>query len=196
VWSRYRRQDWGVNKGIAGQAHRRLQAADKKAKALAHSRSDDEIIDLWSEFLTEQHRFFNRLGNAMETRSEQGRWERIIAARKADPLLSYLLHARNADEHGRNSITAARQGSIGLAAPGEALLIDELVIESGRVTVAKMRNIGPQKGPGIHFEPAKVVATSVEDRGRTYHPPSDQPVANLARQAVTMLGQIYDTATS
>lgn len=136
-----------MNRGILGQAGNRLAAAKKKASAIGRSRSQSEIIELWSEFLTEQSRFFNRLGNAMDTDSERGWFDRVINARNQDEVMSYLLHARNADEHGRSSVATPGPSGVEIGTPGRAMFIKNMEFSS--LGISKLE--GCEGAPGQSY---------------------------------------------
>jgi hypothetical protein len=183
-----------VNKAIVGQATKRLAGAQKKASALANARNAEEIEELWSEFLTQYTRFFNRLGHAMETGAEKGRWERILAKRVADPMTAYLMQARNADEHGRNLITT-RGWNFTAGSDGEDVIIDSLVVENGSIKEAKIRAANTGRPARLKFNPSEVFPAAVENRGVTYSVPDTLPVASFAQHAMRHLNEVLSSAT-
>ncbi len=182
-----------MNKGILKQVENRLAAATKKAAAIVHSRSNLEIMEFWSEFLTEQQRFFNRLGNAAETSSEQGWIERTMNARKQDPIMLYLYQARNADEHGRSSIAKVADPSITLGSSSEAIFIDELRTDHrGRITKLSGWDGAPGNPLRLQFNPGEVEALEVENRAIRFNPPPGlSKVTQLAPFGVRYMQDVY-----
>jgi hypothetical protein len=71
-----------------------------------------EVADLWSEFLTHVQRSYTKLRIACRAGSSKGWCDQVFAARNADDLLKYVLHARNADEHGVAAITHQKEGAV------------------------------------------------------------------------------------
>ncbi|WP_307088687.1 hypothetical protein [Sphingomonas faeni] len=185
-----------MNRGIFGQAEKRLGAARKKAAEIKNSRSLDEITELWSEFLTEHSRFFNRLGNAMEAASEKGWFDRALAARKTDKTMSYLMHARNADEHGHLTITKIQPNGIALGTPKGFLHIEKMTFDAkGHIKELRGWDGAPGRKIPVLFVPGEVMAINVMDRGQSYQPPegiSSVPV--LATVAVDYLESVLAAA--
>lgn len=177
----------GLNKAIVGQAAKRLAAARKKAAALRHSRSAEEIEEIWSEFLTEHTRFFNRLGNAMETVQERSHWELVMHNRKTDPVMQYLKQARNADEHGRTSVTA--RGSW-FSVSGD-VYIENLAIDNGSVIQANIQSVSQFSPARIKFNPEEIFPTEVENSGRKYIPPEYFPISWYADRAIDYIENVF-----
>ncbi len=184
-----------MNKAIVGQATKRLAAAQKKASGLANARNPEEIEELWSEFLTEHTRFFNRLGHAMDSAAERERWAKLTADRAANPLTAYLMQARNADEHGRALITT-RAGNLSAGAPGESVAIDNLVIENGVIKQVSIRPANPGEQIHIRFSPSEVFPVAVTNRGVTYRIPDTMTVVELARYGIQHLQSVLSAATA
>jgi hypothetical protein len=83
-------------------------------------------------------------------------------------LLNYVLHARNADEHGIAKITDEKQGGIGISPKqGNSLEIDHLEIGPGRIVMGP----GVAANARITFIPAEVLLDPVRDRGIVYDMP-------------------------
>lgn len=160
-----------MNKGVFKQARERAAAAAKKADSLQHVRSPDEMKEVWSEFLVNYHRAYQRLGNAMDTPKERGWFERLGAARKKDPLLQYLYQARDADEHGRDEIAKATQGGLAIGTGGGPIYIEKMVIRGGRLEVLD----GWQGRPGMpiraEFCPGELRLEPVTNKGTVYAVP-------------------------
>ncbi len=136
----------------------------KKAHTLA------EVEARWSDFLVHHHRCFTQLGIVSKSGGAKGWFDKIRHVRSSDDLLKYLMHARNADEHGLSPVTKATPGSIGIKPrPGEnSLYIDHLSFKDGRILV------GPEtaKSALIEVTPSKIDLVDVVDRGVSYTVPS------------------------
>ncbi|MGC5796581.1 hypothetical protein [Sphingomonas sp. NFX23] len=187
-----------MNKGILKQAENRLAAASKKAAAISHSRSNAEIMEIWSEFLTEQQRFFNRLGNAAETNSERGWFERALAARNQDPVMLYLYQARNADEHGRSSIASVTNSALAIRGNNGDVFIEDMVYDhEGRISGLKGWEGSPGNPIRVEFIPSDVEASIVENRSKSYSPPPGlSKVTALAPLGVRYMRNVLREAVS
>jgi hypothetical protein len=129
-----------------------------------------ELMDDWSEFLVHIQRLFARLAKATESGSSKGWFDRIQNQRREDPLLSYVAHARNVDEHGVEPITRRDPGGIGInPKTGNVLHIGHISISRGTIVVdpETARNIR------ITFVPERVALVAVRDRGREYPVPNE-----------------------
>ncbi|MEA2794537.1 MAG: hypothetical protein QOI87_1917 [Bradyrhizobium sp.] len=155
------RQAFGRAREEAGKAAQKI-AEIREAKTLR------EIADIWSGFLTDIQRSYTKLRIACRSGSNKGWCDDVFHTRNADELLSYVLHVRNADEHGVAKITDETQGGIGLQPKqGNFLDVDHL-------------EVGPKgivMGPGlaasarITFTPGQVLLVPVRDRGIVYDVP-------------------------
>jgi hypothetical protein len=108
--------------------------------------------------------------------------------RKKDPLLRYLKHARNADQHTIQEIVAHHRGgwTSFIPASDKPIQIDRMVVEDGRLM--EYRGSEP-----LHFRiyPDRVELLRVKDRGEWYNPPMqhlDQPLQSNSPLAVAELG--------
>jgi len=156
-----------TDKHLVGPTKRRERPLGKSQK-LEKAKTLEEIADLWSGFLTHIQRSYTKLRVACRSGPSKGWCDNVFQTRNADELLNYVLHARNADEHGVAKITDEKQGGIGIGPKqGDSLVIDHL-------------SIGPEgivMGPGvatnarITFIPAEVLLVPVRDRGTIYNVP-------------------------
>ena len=83
-------------------------------------------------------------------------------------MLRYVLHARNADEHGVSKVTEVKQGGIGINVGGDGVVEHmEISVDPKRVDI-KYTGKNP-----LHFNfiPAKLNLISVFDRSVRYDPP-------------------------
>lgn len=119
-------------------------AAERTVTGEGHAK----LAEQWSLFLHHANRVFTKLGKGVVRDSPaKGWWDRVWHTRTTDDLLRYIMHARNADEHGLRRITlgtAARPRGFVLGPFG----IDRLV------------------------EPEATLMVAVYDRGVPYNPPT------------------------
>src|SRR6266567_2927832 len=95
-------------------AKEKIQLAKDKLQKMRSATNLDDLEKLWGEFIAEQHRVFLRLKKATERGSGKGWFDNITHDQRTDELLKYLLHARDAAEHGIEPITEKRFSSVGL----------------------------------------------------------------------------------
>ncbi len=93
------------------QAKGRLQRADKALYALKTAANYDEAEEAWSDFLLAASTIYSKLEQGSKSKGTSAGWfGRKKKERKDDPLLRFLHHARNSDEHGIERV-AARGGN-------------------------------------------------------------------------------------
>lgn len=82
-------------------AKARLQRARDALTAMEQSISFSSLDESWSNFLVAAKIVFAKLGAGAkgDTKSE-GWFQRVLGEQRSDPLLRFLYHARNAEEHG------------------------------------------------------------------------------------------------
>lgn len=161
---------------------------------LAEMKAAEDIVRLnraWSEFLTEAQRVFTRMRKATNDGPSKGWFDGILNVRGDDDLLSYILHARNAEEHGIERITSARPGGLKVNIGGDGY-VDSMKIEQ-KADAVKVTYRG--KNP-ITFEPiaASVDLIAVLDRGIMYQPPKThlgEKLSAVTPIAVAELAQAY-----
>jgi hypothetical protein len=82
-------------------ARRELRLATDKLDQMDLTENDaDHLADLWAEFLSAANRVFNKLSHGPKHGPSKGWFDHVKHVRKTDKVLSYILHARNADTHG------------------------------------------------------------------------------------------------
>ncbi len=140
----------------------------------------DEVEVAWSDFLHASHRIFTKLEVGLGSGGKEGYWwGRIKHKRKKDELLSYILHARNSDEHGINEI-ASRHSLVTtcLLNPGDpkGKTFDlYLYDEAGEFSVSpavRIEKNGIAQEVEVVRQRRKLVLKRVVDRGRWYDPPT------------------------
>src|ERR1035438_7608475 len=72
-----------------------------------------EVERHWAAFLVSAGRVFTKLEQAAKGSSKsEAWWGHQVKQRRTEPLLRYIWHARNADEHGIQPVTEMHPGSI------------------------------------------------------------------------------------
>lgn len=148
-----------------------MQAATarQKLEAIRASNNPATLDALWSDYLTHTQRAYTKLRIACAEGPSKLWCDKLIERRRSDELLQYLLHARNADEHGIEAITEKTEGRVLFKPkpPATSIKIDYLEIVRGVITM------GPetQRNAIIELVPAAVKLVPVRDRGVTYQIP-------------------------
>ena len=179
-----------------------LEKAVSFIEAMKNSKSLLEYEESWKEFLHNLERAWNKLTSHLKRSpkyqgwNERGRTEKI---RRKDPLLSYLVNGRGADEHSVEDITKNESGGIGInPAFGKSLHINKLEIRNGQVTIDSDQPIR------VDFIPGKVRLLPVVNRGRTYPVPtkhldkdfdSDDPI-KIAEMGIEFYKNYFNKAES
>lgn len=145
-----------------------LTKARAAITAMQEAKSLDEFEEHWKEFLGRLERVWNkafsRFGKSPKWNGWKGKAEGL---RKTDPLLSYLVNARGAEEHTVNEIVGREPGRIGInAAEGNSLYIERMEINDGNIFIQSPQRIR------VDFIPARTTLLSVTNRGRTYPVPT------------------------
>ena len=112
-----------VNKSAVRQAWERLHRAEAAYQRLCSAISIGQAEAAWSEFLTAASAIYSKLETGSKGHPKSEPWfGRIKNERKFDPLLSYIHHARNSDEHGIEQITDGEDGTVTITARGSVHL--------------------------------------------------------------------------
>jgi hypothetical protein len=139
-----------------------------KLKAMEEASDIQKLSDGWLDFLNETQRVFLKMKKATEKCSAKGWYDQIQNQRTSDDMLSYVLHARNADEHGISKVTEVERGGIGINVGGDGY-VEHMEIRNteSRVDI-KYRGKNP-----LHFNfiPGSVKLLPVFDRGIKYDVP-------------------------
>lgn len=143
-------------------AFERAQSAREDMGEDYHPR---EFSKFWPDFLS-AHKIYSKLEQGAKSSSHSGAWFGAKRhERRNDPLLSYVHHARNVDEHGLANI----------AAPG---------LKFGEPQFERVANIGPSSNGitvwgetvplfPIFADAGQGLLHTVTDRGVAYRPPQE-----------------------
>jgi hypothetical protein len=155
-----------------------MQHSEQSSLELAKARSTIEVMrntkaledfeEGWKEFLGRIERVWNKASNHFCKSPKWNGWKgKFEGLRRSDPLLSYLVNARGADEHTVNEITGKEPGGIGInPAEGNSLYIEHMEINNGNIFIKS-----PQKIK-INFLPSRTTLLPITNRGRTYSVPT------------------------
>jgi hypothetical protein len=179
-----------VDRKAFGAATDKLRLAKAKLAAMKAASDLQELAIYWSEFLIEVQRVFLRLKKATENGPSKGWYDRIEQDRSTDELLSYIRHARNADEHGIERIAEVTDSRVTMGDPGEHIFIERLEISQDRVT-GKVEGVGTPAT--VRWYPGSVRLAAVLDRGDRYEPPRRHLGKRIAE--VTPIGLAELTCT-
>jgi len=103
----------------------RLRKAEKSLEALKAAANYDEAEEAWSDFLLAAATIYSKLEQGSKSRGTSAGWfGRKKKERKDDPLLRFLHHARNSDEHGIERVTDRGGNPVDLMT-GERLKFNE-----------------------------------------------------------------------
>jgi len=150
------------------QPRKELAHALSAIETMKHSSSLDEFEDNWKNFLHHIERIWNKAAHHYGKSPEWSGWKgKYESLRKKDPLLSYLVKARGAEEHTVNEIVSRDPGGIGInPAEGNSLYIENMTIHNGNINIKSPQKIR------VDFIPAKTKLLPVINRGREYPVPT------------------------
>ena len=98
-----------MDQDLIERAQTELDRAHQCLVDLGATKHVAEIEAHWASFLVHFERIFHRLEGAAGGKGDAW-YGKVEEFRKKDPLLSYLLHARNVDEHGLVPVTSRHAG--------------------------------------------------------------------------------------
>ncbi len=171
-----------------------LELAKAKAaiELMRNAKTLDEFENGWKELLGRLERVWtkgiNHFGKSPKWSGWQGKFEPL---RRSDPLLSYLVKARGADEHTVNEIVGREPGGIGInPAEGNSLYIEHMTINKGSIVIKSPQKIR------VNFLPERTTLLPITNRGRTYPVPTlhlDNPIDPTNVIAIAEAGaQFYE----
>jgi hypothetical protein len=164
-----------------------LARARDAIEAMRNAKTVDELAEHWSTFLGRLQRVWNKAASHFSQSPKWIGWSgRFMHLRRTDPLLAYLVHARNAHEHTVQDIVTKVMGRIGIGpAQGNLLSIERMVAKDGNFFIKALQPIK------VDFVPAKIMLAPVTDQGITYQPPNmhlNTPFDSVSAIAVAEAG--------
>ena len=187
-----------MNQKAINQATDRLKKATAAGDRLISARSYQDFESAWSDFLLAASGVYSKLEQGSKGHGPSEAWfGRRKHERKGDPLLSYLHHARNADEHGIEPISKFDEGSWAIGGGGHYQLDAKTDLKVTHIS-------GPP--PTLTIQPSRVTLVRIKDTrfGDYFDPPTehlkipldDQSPVAVARLALKYLdSMISDAAT-
>lgn len=164
-----------------------FQKARELVDLMASASNLEEYEECWKEFLHKLDRGFNKL---KELYKNDKRAKRIIdsinTARNSDPLISYLMQARNSDEHSVREITDRVLGYTKVTGGFGGGKIIRGIIKGGMApnTLVTEGNLD------IEFKIDCLRIVSVTNYGQQYDPPNLCAGKAIATQAPHIIAEI------
>ncbi|WP_454886184.1 hypothetical protein [Sphingomonas oryzagri] len=155
-----------MNEGAIEKAGLRVDAAEQAYNEICALESDGKFdfmkfARLWSQYLSAWKGVYTVLEQGAKGSAESEAWfEAAKQARIADPILNYLYHARNADEHGLKRVVGFTTGTQVFELDQPATGFEKLQIERNRITGQFTASVDgspirmiASSGPGFALEP-------------------------------------------
>ena len=162
-----------------------LSRASQAIQAMRAANSLAEFEEQWKQFLHRAERVWNKmLGHFGRSPKWHGWASKHEHLRKTDPLLSYLINARGAEEHTVSEIVSRSPSGIGInPAEGNSLYIKKIEQRGGNLIIESPQALK------IEFIPARVGVLPVSNRGRMYPIPNSHLGRPIDPAAVVELAQ-------
>lgn len=196
-----------MKKVAVDKASQRLERARQALQEASASTNHSDFESAWSDFLIALNTIMTVLekgahGHATSRQWFGGKKEWI----RKDPLLGYLIQARNVDEHGLAPVAAEEPPSLALKATSKNLFVKSFKIGSGgAITNLDMTDTGGGV-PYIQLMPSYPVLVSVTDDrfGTSFHPPTqhlgqpltDETPIGCAMTALAFYAELIEEARS
>ena len=161
----------GVNANVIAAAREAFERTRNEAAKCVTGEGHTALAAHWSSFLVRANRVFTKLKQGAKSGPASRWWQDVEHIRKDDELLRYILHARNADEHGIKRIAPSIPATpIGIS-------------------------FGPFGARRV-MKPECTVMVPVWDRGKRYDPPTThlaQPLSIIRPNGDCILDVSYAT---
>jgi hypothetical protein len=144
------------------------------AEALSRAKKYEVSRRHWYEFLVSANSIFGVFEQGAKQGDDGDRdWFKARKQqRKDDPLLSYLHHARNADEHHVASVTElAKPRMVMMAGEEKIAAVEDMVGNKGTFQNLQSGPADLTKVNGIRVYPERAKLIKVTDSSGTYEPP-------------------------
>ena len=190
-----------MNKVAVKAASENLKRAETALHDIEAAQTLAEVETAWSDFLTAAGRVFTKLEQGAKSNGKSNAWfGRKKHERRTDPLLQYVHHARNADEHGLAEVTERTAPALALGVGPGAWRFDGTVGPEMQMKVTAMGGQVPGKSKFVEVVPSKVRLVKVIDRGVSYDPPVDPQTKQtllpneVAKLALDYIGRMIQEA--
>ena len=163
-----------------------LSRASAAIQAMRDAQSLVEFEEQWKQFLHRVERVWNKMFSHFGRSPRWHGWaSKHEHLRKTDPLLSYLINARGAEEHTVSEIVNRSPGGVGISpAEGNYLFIKSIKQRDGNLIIESPQDLR------IEFMPAKVGLLPVLNRGRVYPIPNSHLGLPVDPAAVVELAEL------
>lgn len=147
-----------------------MRGANRALDQMRAARNFEEFEDAWQDFLGCLEKSWTKTERACQAfhnrfQPWQGRFKK---RRKDDPLLRYLKHARNADEHTLQEIVEHHPGYRTInPAYGNSLYIEHMELRDGQIV-----SYSGDKPLIVRDYPARLELRRFQDSGALYEPPA------------------------
>jgi hypothetical protein len=177
-----------------------LSRTEAAASALESADAIEKAETAWSDFLVAGNRIFSKLEQGAKSNGKSNAWfGRKKYERRTIPLLRYIHHARNADEHGLAKVTERTAPGLALGVGPGAWRFDGTLGPGGKMKIAAMGGQNAGQSKFVEVMPSKVRLTRVVDSGVPYDPPQNAEHHELlpneaANQALDFLRSMIEEA--
>lgn len=131
----------------------------------------NDLDKLWRKFLHHLDRTWNKAEGHFHKSPKWHSWAgKYVTLRRTDDLLSYLIHARNTDEHSVEDISKGEPGSIKINPASGLNSIESLELNFGENgELLQLETTSPIE---VIFTPSQIHLLPVENRNRVYPAPT------------------------
>jgi hypothetical protein len=150
-----------------------------------------------SDFLIAANRIFSKLEQGSKTNGQSKAWfGRKRHERRTNPLLRYIHHARNADEHGLAKVTDRTASGLALGVGPGMWRFDGTTGPGGGLQITAMGGQVPGLSKFVEIIPSKVRLIKVFDCGDPYDPPLDASALPQGRAFCGLCGSCEGSSWS
>jgi len=170
---------------IFRQARVEINSAERAILLMKNSKTFDKFEEAWKSFLNNIEKCRVKVERACQHKRNLFQpWQgKFITLRKKDPLLRYIKHARNVDQHTIEEIVKHTPGWSGLRHTGRSGYVKSLKIANNVIT----EYIGSPLV--IENHPSRIDLLRVKDSGNWYNPPTSHLDKNLEQRDPISIAQ-------
>ncbi len=172
-WSQVMNSSFKLKAAIE-KAEDRLVTAKARCKDLESSKDYPATRRHWYDFLLSSNAVFSILEQGTKGIPKGKVWvDQQKRLRREDPLLRYLQHARNAEEHDVSSVTELNRKKMMLVENGTPVAaIEDIVGNTGKFRDVSGSTLDLTKINELRIYPDRATLVPVTDRGVVYVPPT------------------------
>lgn len=177
----------------------RLEKARAALASLESANTLGEAESAWSDLLLAANGIYSKLEQGSKTSGRAEGWfGRAKRARKDDPLLSYMHHARNSEEHAIEDVTVrleVGQATITVRQPYDPLKLDGVQISVGTDSSGHVRVTSSNEdliSTKMYDKPSLALVRVKDSRYKdVFDPPSEHLGARLADPTPLKVGKLF-----